>query len=155
MEPHSSFTYRFSNIQNRLITPCGVYPAFPQDHYDEVSGQTRYRALWDTGANISVITQRVVDDLGIPVEGYIPVGQVDGEFLAQVYSVALYLPNAVTIPALQVVKAALTGTDVLIGMDIINLGDFAVSNRNGKTMFSFRMPSVIDFDFAAETQGYM
>lgn len=151
MEPHSSFTSRFPHIQNQLIAPCGVYPAFPPDHHDAVSGQMRYHALWDTGANISVITQRVVDDLGLPVEGRIPVGQVDGEFLAQVYNIALHLPNTVTIPALQVVKAALTGTDVLIGMDIINLGDFAVSNRHGKTMFSFRMPSVVDFDFVSET----
>ena len=37
--------------------------------------------------------------------------------------------------------------DVLIGMDIINLGDFAVSNHNGKTTFSFRMPSVDEIIF--------
>lgn len=36
---------------------------------------------------------------------------------------------------------------MLIGMDIINKGDFTVSNHQGKTVFSFRMPSegVMDF----------
>jgi hypothetical protein len=33
------------------------------------------------------------------------------------------------------------GIDVLIGMDIISLGDFAISNFDGKTQFSFRIPS--------------
>ena len=47
-------------------------------------------------------------------------------------------------------QGKLQGIDVLIGMDIINRGDFAVSNRNGATSFSFRIPSVEDFDFAAE-----
>ena len=31
--------------------------------------------------------------------------------------------------------------DVLIGMDIIGLGDFAVSNYRGKTTFTFRKRS--------------
>jgi hypothetical protein len=39
------------------------------------------------------------------------------------------------------------GCDMLIGMDVINLGDFAVTNYNGRTMFSFRMPSADRIDF--------
>ena len=46
---------------------------------------------------------------------------------------------------------ALEGTpnscDMLIGMDVITLGDFAVTNLNGKTMYSFRMPSMTEIDF--------
>ena len=37
--------------------------------------------------------------------------------------------------------------DVLIGMDIISLGDFAISNFEGKTQFSFRIPSQKDVDY--------
>lgn len=33
------------------------------------------------------------------------------------------------------------GIDVLIGMDIISNGDFAISNYEGRTQFSFRLPS--------------
>lgn len=36
---------------------------------------------------------------------------------------------------------------MLIGMDIINKGDFAVSNYQNKTVFSFRMPSESLMDF--------
>ena len=42
------------------------------------------------------------------------------------------------------------GADILIGMDIIGVGDFAVTNRDGKTKFSFRLPSRADIDFVVE-----
>lgn len=31
--------------------------------------------------------------------------------------------------------------DMLIGMDIILLGDFCLTNKDGKSVFSFRIPS--------------
>ena len=36
---------------------------------------------------------------------------------------------------------AMTDTDMLIGMDIITLCDFAITNKDGKTTFSFDIPS--------------
>ena len=40
---------------------------------------------------------------------------------------------------------------MLIGMDIINQGDCVVSNYQGKTVFSFRMPSESVMDFVSGT----
>jgi hypothetical protein len=37
--------------------------------------------------------------------------------------------------------------DVLVGMDIINQGDFAVPNFDRKTTFTFRVPSISETDF--------
>ena len=37
-----------------------------------------------------------------------------------------------------------------IGMDIISQGDFAVSNFNGTTVFTFRPPSKATIDFVKE-----
>ena len=42
------------------------------------------------------------------------------------------------------------GLDVVIGMDIITRGDFAVTNLDGKTTFSFRIPSLADIDFVQD-----
>src|SRR3972149_10734968 len=39
--------------------------------------------------------------------------------------------------------------DILIGMDLITLGDFAITNKDGQTMFSFRHPSLGHIDFEA------
>ncbi len=47
----------------------------------------------------------------------------------------------------RVSRAAVKGADVLIGMDIIGAGDFAVTNLNGKTTFSYRYPSMERIDF--------
>jgi len=46
--------------------------------------------------------------------------------------------------------ALLGGIDVLIGMDILGLGDFAVTHQDGKTVFSFCVPSRKHIDFVAE-----
>jgi hypothetical protein len=42
--------------------------------------------------------------------------------------------------------------DILIGMDIITLGDFAVSNFEGVTKFSFRVPSLSHIDFVVDVR---
>jgi preprotein translocase subunit SecA len=39
---------------------------------------------------------------------------------------------------------------MLIGMDIITKGDFSISHFEGKTCFSFRVPSVQEMDFVEE-----
>jgi hypothetical protein len=40
--------------------------------------------------------------------------------------------------------------DAIIGMDIITLGDFSVTNVMGKTWMSFRTPSCVAIDYVAE-----
>jgi uncharacterized protein YecA (UPF0149 family) len=39
---------------------------------------------------------------------------------------------------------------MLIGMDIIATGDFAITNNNNETVFSFRHPSNAIIDFVQE-----
>ncbi|MHB1025778.1 MAG: SEC-C metal-binding domain-containing protein [Desulfobacteria bacterium] len=107
-----------------------------------------FRAIWDTGATSSVITSRVVSSLGLSPIGVAQVHTAGGTTLANVYLVAILLPNKVGFPSVRVTEAPLpTGTDVLVGMDLISLGDFAVTNFGGKTVFSFRVPSVQMIDF--------
>lgn len=59
------------------------------------------------------------------------------------------LPNDVRIDDVRVADSeiGLQGIGMLIGMNIINQGDIAVSNNEGITTFSFRMPSagIIDY----------
>jgi hypothetical protein len=76
-----------------------------------------------------------------------------GTDIVPTYYVSIGLPNKIVIPILQVTEGVLTGTDMLVGMDIISTGDFAVTNVNGKTVFSFRMPSVECIDFAVNTNA--
>ncbi len=75
---------------------------------------------------------------------------VGGPENAEVYLVNIYLPNNVAFSIVRVTKAKLLGADLLVGMNIINRGDFAVTNRNGDTKFSFRYPSETHIDFVEE-----
>jgi uncharacterized protein YecA (UPF0149 family) len=40
---------------------------------------------------------------------------------------------------------------MLIGMDVITCGDLIVSNIDRKTTFTFRMPSLMEFDFLKDS----
>jgi len=60
------------------------------------------------------------------------------------------LPNKIEVTELDVISDELPDTDVLIGMDVINLCDFAITHHSGKTKFSFQIPSCSDFDFETD-----
>ncbi len=62
----------------------------------------------------------------------------------------LRLPNQVVVMGIPVARGSFGDADVLIGMDVITKGDFAVSNWDGKTSFSFRVPSLGEIDFVKE-----
>lgn len=144
-----SFTIKANTIHNRLVSPCWVYESWTPEDGAPQPPRKQYNALWDTGATSSMLTRRVVEDLGLEPEGYSSVFHVGGEAEhAPRYFVNLVLFSEGHFPSVSVAEGMLLGNDVLIGMDIINRGDFAVSNRNGATSFCFRIPSVEDFDFA-------
>ena len=64
-----------------------------------------------------------------------------------VYLVNIGLPNRVLVQDVRVSRLGFTGGDVLIGMDIINTGDFAITHANGDTKFTFQSPPQADIDF--------
>lgn len=111
----------------------------------------KYVALWDTGATATGITPRIVQELGLKPSGAVNVSGVHGSKIVPTYYINLRLPNNVGfygIPATEVENIG--AADVLIGMDIIIYGDFAISNFNDTTVFSFRTPSIETIDFANE-----
>lgn len=109
-----------------------------------------FKAIWDTGATNTVISQKVVDDCGLKPIGMALVHGVHGSEQAETYLVNVRLPNTVAFANVQVTKGLLVGADALIGMDIIRSGDFAITNINGKTVMSFRTPSQVCIDFVDE-----
>ena len=62
----------------------------------------------------------------------------------------LSCPSRWSFKAFALILGNLRGYDVLIGMDIIGLGDFAITHLEGDTKFSFRIPSQADIDFARD-----
>jgi len=124
--------------------PCQVRIGPPQASPDGLPHPlVEYAALWDTGATGSVVSKRIVADLALKPVGTSLVHGVHGKETVCTYFVSIVLPNDIVIEAVRVTEAeGLDGFDVLIGMDVIGQGDFAVSNYLGKTTFAFRMPSL-------------
>lgn len=74
-----------------------------------------------------------------------------GETTAETYLVNFALLNNVQIAEVRVSKGVLAPHfQALIGMDIITLGDFSVTNQGGRTVFSFRVPSMHTLDYVKE-----
>jgi hypothetical protein len=61
--------------------------------------------------------------------------------IADVVKISVGLPNEVLVDEINVTVCDLTpGIDMLIGMDIIVSGDFAISNAGGQSLFTFAIP---------------
>lgn len=72
---------------------------------------------------------------------------IHGQRMSPVFRVNIQLPNNTGFSYLEVTLGQITGADVLLGMDVIAQGDFAITNRGGKTTFSYRYPSQEEIDF--------
>lgn len=101
------------------------------------------KGLWDTGATKSVISSDVARQLGLVPTGTVKVNHAGGVSQSPTYVISLFLPNRVALPGVLVSECPpQPGFDLIIGMDVITLGDLAITNVGGKTSFSFRIPSV-------------
>ena len=108
---------------------------------------TKFKAIWDTGATSTVITEPVVSECSLRPTGMAKVETASDTVNAETYIVNITLPSGVRFNNLKVTKGRIKGADVLIGMDIITTGDFAISNFQGKTTVAFRIPSVECIDW--------
>lgn len=86
-----------------------------------------------------------------------PVQAALGALVALWTVVDLVPPNNITVTDLAVMGSEIggQGIGVLVGMDVITFGDFAVSFKDGLTRFSFRVPSLehVDFVGIAKTEA--
>ena len=141
---HQAFKVDFDGIANVLSTEIKVaHPSLNVQFDYTKKFEPFIKAIWDTGATHSVIAQNVIEKLNLKPTTMTKIIGVSGLEVVDCYLVDFRLPNNWIIQNVQVTGASkINGTfDVLIGMDIIQRGDFSISNANGKTKFSFCMPS--------------
>lgn len=149
------FTVKSDGRANVLTSPVKISSAFPLDgltgqySIDQIDHQDCV-AIWDTGATGTVITEKVVQGCGLKPIGRRRVHTASGQSEVNVYLVHVFLPNRVMVPNVQATEGKIANAEVLIGMDIIGTGDFAVTNKDNKTAFSFRFPSKDCIDFVEQ-----
>ncbi|MDP2855330.1 MAG: SEC-C metal-binding domain-containing protein [Smithellaceae bacterium] len=149
----SSFTIKFNGRTNVLRTDTVVSQAFDPALNTIHPKKCACQAIWDTGATSTCISKRIVEECSLQPIGMAQTHTAGGIIRTAAYLVNIVLPNKVSIPSLRVVEADIHGADVLIGMDIIGPGDFAISCFEGKTVFTFRLPSIACMDFVAESNS--
>ena len=138
-----AFTFKHNGVARRLITRATI-----------ISGekQGNINALWDTGATGTCISHEVVQMLGLIPTGMMTIKTASGSEDVNTYALDIVLPNNVGIKGVRVCDSAIgeQGIGMLIGMDIIQMGDFSITNTNQKTVFSFRIPSIKMIDYVEE-----
>lgn len=136
-------TWHFDRVIRVLESPVQLSPL-------EGGNPKLTKAIWDTGAVGSVIDERLAAELQLTPVYQTSVRTMYGVFEARVYDILLEIMETVRLP-LRVVGGYDLSDDgsigFLIGMDVISLGDFSLSNHEGKTTLSFRVPSMGGMDY--------
>lgn len=139
-----SFVVKYHDFVEEIATDCFVIKATQGmfDSDDDIVGYP-FQALWDTGATNSMITTKVIEQLGLKPVSFATIYHAGGESERPVYVVFFQLPNEILVGPMQVTEGQLEGIDVLIGMDVIGNGDFVITNNDDHTTFSYTTPSVM------------
>lgn len=139
-ETPCAFALKFSGLCPQLISQA-------QAQYETRTATAK--ALWDTGAMKTCISTELAQNLLLVATGKKDIRTPSGTKTVNTYLINIILPNEIEVPDIEVCDSAIgaQGLGILIGMDIISQGDFAVSNFQGNTAFTFRMPSQETIDY--------
>jgi predicted aspartyl protease len=111
-------------------------------------------ALVDTGASNTCISKRLADRLNLEIVGGGLMDTAGGLCEANQYEIDLLMRNNVSFNNIRVMEFTCSEDklfDILIGMDILTLGDLAITNHNHRTVLSFRIPpGTKHIDFVTE-----
>lgn len=138
MTEQYSFTIKYPQIVNQIRSSIKVFEDCPTE--EAVENASNYIAVWDTGAKITTISNRLVEALGLERNGGVTVRTVNGTRERSLYSVGILLPMGTYTNDIRVMAGELDGFDVLIGMDVISQGEMSILNGGGCTAFTFRLP---------------
>ena len=149
----NAFTKKHKGLAIDIITKCSISIPIDLSKFRNPPNIPSFpvKALWDTGATGCVITKEVVRKMGLRPIGKAKVHHGGGKTDENVYLISIYLPNKVAISTIKVTECNETAGrfGFIIGMDVISKGDFSITNVNGKTTFSFRMPSIEEIDYTS------
>ena len=110
------------------------------------------KGLWDTGATNTLITQKVVDKLGLKQTGTAYVNTAnESAVLTSTYTIDIFIKGMdKRIPVIVTLGKVSDSIDCLIGMDVICLGDFTITHHKGLTVMTYRIPSLHCLDYVKE-----
>jgi hypothetical protein len=133
---HSTISFYYTRKQNKIITPVHLY-AIPFNSLLSLPTD----ALWDTGASMSAITPEIKNKLRLTPVDKKTIAGIHSTQVVDIVFITLELPNSVIKKNIKTAVCNITSNvGMIIGMDIISLGDFALSNGDDQTLLSFAVP---------------
>lgn len=142
----SSFTKNYDKLMGEIVTCAFLFPNYRPGEMPEYKFYSE-NVGWDTGAEYTIVAPYIVEGLKLTPIGKEPINGIGGLSMADTYIVSLGLPNGHVIHDFKIYCIDIEDYDILIGMDVIQKTDFAITNNNGKTTFSFQIPSSTTIDF--------
>ena len=155
---YRGFIQSYDAPVNKLTTLVKIKPVLSVDTTLRIKS-VELTALWDTGATISCIKPSVKDMLKLTLvrsSSSVNIAGIGGIVKADVTLLSIFLVYNLEIEYCPLYVVDFPGSaDIIIGMDIIGMGDLAVCNADGKTTFSFAIPPFPDkIDLAAKADAF-
>ncbi len=95
--------------------------------------------MWDTGSQYTFLSSRIIEALQLKPSGVAEVSGIGGISDANVYVVHIVLPSGDAVVNVEALGSDYSDYDVIIGMDIIVLGEFHFDKVDDHSVFSFNV----------------
>jgi len=148
---YAAFTYRVpDNHRHSIIIDVEILVPVPVQGYPQNQKlPQKARALIDTGASRSAISNSFVQTAKLVSYEKCTIRMAKGEYISSVYTMDIIFPHGLS--AANIKAAEFSGRhefDFIVGMDILRITDMAITNAEGITVLSLRSPPAnehIDF----------
>jgi predicted aspartyl protease len=150
----AAFTYRLPDNQRHsiiidveILVPVPIH-GYPHDQRIALKA----KALIDTGASRSAISSSFAQAAKLISYEKCTIRMAKGEYISSVYAIDIMFPHQILAKNIKAAEFSESRSfDLIIGMDILLMTDFALTNAGGVAVLSLRAPPAdkhIDF-----TQG--
>lgn len=129
----------FPSIQKRILLKIAVGAPDLDEPTKDVNSVI-CSALIDTGAMRTCISSRVANALSLIPTGTMRIEAANGHTdLVNTHIVNIDFGDDIRFEMMKVPRLNMSDEDMIIGMDILCQGDYAVSNSENKTIFMFQI----------------
>lgn len=132
-----TFTFKSKGILDRIVTPCIVDMSDYKTNSE--NAKETVKALWDTGSTVTVLSELLVDKMGLIPSDISRVSGWDGKpITTNTYNIDILLDD-IKIEFINAVRGPLKNVDMIIGMDVLSQGNLRITHPEYSTLLEFHL----------------